>query len=163
VCNKGAPRQKEMLEWSRMRWQRMSANSARECHSEPRKILIKMVEQSFNSSECKTPFSLNLSAPPGVRDDDTCCVCVRSSDRARLAAMQHSPSSAADPKALHVDGSFVLGERLCEDVCRHVFGRAVYHSDLFISVTSGLDVSLNQRVKYRFACGTCSGVPSYKV
>jgi hypothetical protein len=31
------------------------------------------------------------------------------------------------------------------------------------SVTSGLDVSLNQRVKYRFACGTCSGVPSYKV
>jgi hypothetical protein len=30
-------------------------------------------------------------------------------------------------------------------------------------VTSGLDVSLNQRVKYGFACGTCSGVPSYKV
>jgi hypothetical protein len=68
----------------------MSANGVRECLSEPRKILIKMLEQSVNSSEYKTPFSLNLSAPPGVRDDDTCCVCVRSSDWAGLAAMQQA-------------------------------------------------------------------------
>ena len=129
-----------------MRWQRMSANSAREYHSEPWKILIKMLEQSVNSSECKTPFSLNLFAPPGVRDDDTCCVCVRSSDRAGLAAMQHSPSSAADPKALHVERGFVLGERLCEDVCRHVFRRAVYHSDLFISYSLAHEMIPNVNV-----------------
>jgi hypothetical protein len=90
VYNEGAPRQKGTLEWSRMRWQRMSASSVREYHSEPRKILIKMLEQSVNSSECKTPFSLNLFTPPSVRDDDTYCVCVRSSDWAGLAAMQHN-------------------------------------------------------------------------
>jgi hypothetical protein len=89
VCNKGAPRRKEALEWSSVRWQRISANSARECLSEPRKILIKMLKQSVNSSECGTPFSLNLSAPPGVCDDDTCCICVQSLGRAGLAAMQH--------------------------------------------------------------------------
>jgi hypothetical protein len=71
-----------------VRWQRMGANGARESVSEPRKILIKMFKQGIYSSECETPFSLNLSAPPGVRDDDTCCICVRSSDRAGLAAMQ---------------------------------------------------------------------------
>jgi hypothetical protein len=72
-----------------VQWQHIGANGAHECVSEPRKTLIKMHKQGVNSFEYETLFFLNLAAPPGVRDDDTCCVCIWSSDGARLATMQH--------------------------------------------------------------------------
>jgi hypothetical protein len=57
--------------------------------------------------------------------------------------LQHSPSSVADPKVLNVDHGFVLGERLCEDVCHHFLGWAVFHHNLFL-----LDSLPNKMIPY---------------
>ena len=53
--------------------------------------------------------------------------------RAGLADMQHSPSSLDDPKVLEVNCGFVLGKCFCKNVSGHLFGRAIYHGDLFVS------------------------------
>jgi hypothetical protein len=52
----------------------------------------------------------------------------------------------------------------CKEAKKGIYIDGHEHPDMIKeSVMSGLDVSLNQRVKYGFVCGTCSGVPSYKV
>jgi hypothetical protein len=53
--------------------------------------------------------------------------------RSGLAEMQHSPSSPHESKVLQVECGLVLGESLRKDVCYHLVGGAINHSDLFVS------------------------------